>query len=479
MSKPDRSDRGAQFTALPSTADEIRALLKKDDTKSAIDAFDGAVAIGDRGLASEALARVRTGPKTTDYVKKNVLPRMQREFVQKFGAEMTESLQALQEVSAFRLGKRFAQKAISKASGAASFDTVMRGGKSVRVKRDLGGAGGGQFVSQQRAMVQAASRMIRLRRQTARLESEFSQKGGFDKPLPSDPIQRAAEIRKRQLERLRKSAPKKNKKKRSRPEVVVPVAEPRPETATGSRRRPMRTTFAPSSVMRVESHGAGVPKKVIQDEEKVFSGARDALDKLDNIIEVPNPRGGEIPISLKLSGGKAAGVFRIKLNDDGTVNDHIIELSPFSAGDGGVTLWHEFGHVVDWEMLNTDPSDRPFSTLGIQDGGLLDRFWSAVNSTDEFERLKQVAALNIQYNGAMNAEYWLSTREVFARAFAQWVALRTGTFDQLLGHESASDFSVSGPGGFSITASSQWGASDFEPVAKALDELFKELGWMR
>lgn len=479
MSKPDRSDRGAQFTALPSTADEIRALLKKDDTKSAIDAFDGAVAIGDRGLASEALARVRTGPKTTDYVKKNVLPRMQREFVQKFGAEMTESLQALQEVSAFRLGKRFAQKAISKASGAASFDTVMRGGKSVRVKRDLGGAGGGQFVSQQRAMVQAASRMIRLRRQTARLESDFSQKGVFDKPLPSDPIQRAAEIRKRQLERLRKSAPKKNKKKRPRPEVVVPVAEPRPEETTGSRRRPVRTTFAPSSVVRVQSHGSDAPKKIIQDEEKIFANARAALDRLDNIIEVPDPRGGEVPIMLKLDGGTAAGVFRIGLEDDGTVGGHFIELAPDTANDGGVTLWHEFGHLIDWEMFSTDPSRTPFSTTGIQDGGLLAPFWKAVNSTDEFQRLKQVASNNVQLGGAMNVEYWLSTREIFARAFSQWVALRTGSFDHLLGHQISSEFAIYLPNGSLLQASSQWGASDFEPVAKALDELFKGLGWTR
>lgn len=468
MSKPDRSDRGAQFTALPSTADEIRALLKKDDTKSAIDAFDGAVAIGDRGLASEALARVRTGPKTTDYVKKNVLPRMQREFVQKFGAEMTESLQALQEVSAFRLGKRFAQKAISKASGAASFDTVMRGGKSVRVKRDLGGAGGGQFVSQQRAMVQAASRMIRLRRQVGRLEGDLSRTGGFDKPLPSDPIQRAAEIRKRQLERLRKSAPKKDKKKRPRPEVVVPVAEPRPTTQSPSS---STATKKPSELVVIGSEKTK-SRQIAWVRGLVDRGAR----RLDDLLTLPDASRGPINVSFsrasKTVGGQYSGRYV-----DGELVDTKINIPP-TTKDATISFWHEFGHFIDYELFEPGTPD-PTSTRAIEPGGSLAPWWDAVTSSKGFQDFREVMVKYWANSEQMadQAEYWMRVREVWARSFAQWAALRTGAYQDLYNHNSSLVAEVYAPSG-RIEISSQWKADDFEPIAAAMDNLFRELGWL-
>jgi len=92
---------------------------------------------------------------------------------------------AMKEAIAFKRGVSLAKSfggAAKKASGAASFDTIMRGGKSVRVKRDLGGAGGGQFVSFQVAQAQNFAKSVAVNRQVARLRG---------RPEPQTPQYRA------------------------------------------------------------------------------------------------------------------------------------------------------------------------------------------------------------------------------------------------------------------------------------------------
>lgn len=64
-------------------------------------------------------------------------------------------------------------------------------------------------------------------------------------------------------------------------------------------------------------------------------------------------------------------------------------------------------------------------------------------------------------------EYYLRPREMFARAYAQYIALRSGDevmLDQILRRKA--DF----PG-------TQWDDADFGPVAKAFDELFTARRW--
>jgi len=76
---------------------------------------------------------------------------------------------AMKEAVAFKRGVRLAKSAFGAASGAASFDTVMRKGQSVRVKRDLGGEGGGQFVSFQATQAENLKKSVVVGRRVARM----------------------------------------------------------------------------------------------------------------------------------------------------------------------------------------------------------------------------------------------------------------------------------------------------------------------
>ncbi len=78
----------------------------------------------------------------------------------------------MKEAVAFKRGLRLAKSAFGAASGAASFDTVMRKGQSVRIKRDLGGAGGGQFVSFQVAQADNLKKSVVVGRRVARMRGK-------------------------------------------------------------------------------------------------------------------------------------------------------------------------------------------------------------------------------------------------------------------------------------------------------------------
>ena len=75
--------------------------------------------------------------------------------------------------------------------------------------------------------------------------------------------------------------------------------------------------------------------------------------------------------------------------------------------------------------------------------------------------------------------YLLRPDEIFARAFAQWVMLRSG--DDAMNREFAQQRSrmlrTGKPDHFYTPA--QWDDDDFEPVGKAMDALMEEQGWLR
>jgi hypothetical protein len=218
-------------TSLTGSATDAAKKMKGGSLSDAIDAFDSAVALAKttgnttqlRRIASDALNFVRKSDKTTDYMKKNVVPRMREEFSEIFGSDMNESGQTLREVSAYRLGKRFGKAAIAaakgsrqKASGAAKTDIVQRDGKSVSVRRDIGGAGGGQFVNAITAMRQSMQTASSLGRRAERLRRIVgTRETPLFSDLPDDPAARSDEIRRRQIERLRRTGSARGKSKLS------------------------------------------------------------------------------------------------------------------------------------------------------------------------------------------------------------------------------------------------------------------------
>ena len=72
------------------------------------------------------------------------------------------------------------------------------------------------------------------------------------------------------------------------------------------------------------------------------------------------------------------------------------------------------------------------------------------------------------------ASYLLQTHEIWARSYAQYIAVRSG--DKLMLEQLKTMQAVKQHA--SVYYASQWDDDDFEPIAKAIDELFEELGWL-
>lgn len=119
----------------------------------------------------------------------------------------------------------------------------------------------------------------------------------------------------------------------------------------------------------------------------------------------------------------------------------------------------------------------------------LEEWLGAVENTDAYEKLGSATMMEHGTHA-----YLRKPSELFARSFAQWIALRSGderlkqNVDNWLNVPSMYTRDVENWNGVKVPVEAitpnhikyrQWQWDDFEPVAKALDKLFGDLGWLR
>jgi SPP1 gp7 family putative phage head morphogenesis protein len=144
---------------------------------------------------------------------------------------------------------------------------------------------------------------------------------------------------------------------------------------------------------------------------------------------------------------------------------------------GGTPLFtaaHELGHFID--HVGIDPRVK-FPSLGAS--AVLDPWMQAVKNSSAFKTLRDYRANPLaNVDGKLIAispgyiTYALDPRELFARSYSQYIAIRSGDAAMLaeLSRERAG-------GDAPIYLPMQWEDDDFAPIAKAFDEVFSKLGW--
>jgi hypothetical protein len=133
-----------------------------------------------------------------------------------------------------------------------------------------------------------------------------------------------------------------------------------------------------------------------------------------------------------------------------------------------LTAAHEIGHFIDHQAFGTAGM---FSSVN---DALLSKWRAAVESSQATAALKLVKATHSDRNQRNLANYYLSKWEQWARSYAQWVSTRSGNtvmVDQVQKIMTKTD-------GQAYSAS-QWSDADFAPIAEAIDEIFKTLGWLK
>ena len=155
-----------------------------------------------------------------------------------------------------------------------------------------------------------------------------------------------------------------------------------------------------------------------------------------------------------------------------------IEVNKFKTPH--VSLAHEIGHWLDDMAFRTRPKD--FTIQKVRKKGLFavirETFGS---STLEFKKFrdaarKSQAIKDIESDGRLpleSREYLLTDHEIFARAYAQWIAVRSNNGTMKREIKSFQDRFARGE-----IPHVQWMDDDFKAIAKEIDKIFKNRGWL-
>lgn len=132
------------------------------------------------------------------------------------------------------------------------------------------------------------------------------------------------------------------------------------------------------------------------------------------------------------------------------------------------TLSHEIGHFIDHKGL-------PGGWMSSEKHPDLEPWRQAVFNTPEVKGLQRL------YSGSADPavprghiSYLLRKRELWARSYAQWLAQKSG--DPVLMRQLRDILTEEA--GYAFDMRSQWSTESFSPVADAIDELFKKMGWI-
>lgn len=208
--------------------------------------------------------------------------------------------------------------------------------------------------------------------------------------------------------------------------------------------------------------------------------ARALLDR-EAAQAIPTPQGTPVSRALTLPRGVAGAQVRAamalidRLHGDGVLPHLPVKMSTAkgyfgyyrdgdriavsSRGDHhGLTFAHEVGHFLDHRGWG-----GPGWSSATQDAA---QAWR-----DAIAASPSIVGLKAMPGGGLR-NYYLRTHEAWARSYAQWVAVRSG--DPALIAQVAHIRTVGGARGLS-----QWAADEFEPIARAIDNLFDTLGWRR
>lgn len=181
------------------------------------------------------------------------------------------------------------------------------------------------------------------------------------------------------------------------------------------------------------------------------------IDSLHSIGQLP-----KIPVKPSTS-LKFQGRYTYYRNSGQPVE---IALSKVSVNPE-LTMAHEIGHFIDHQAFS-----KVVGYSSISDDLFAD-FRKAVDNSNATVQLKETVRSTRSAAERKLGRYYLDRAEQWARAYAQWTALRSNNsvmIDQVTAILNSKNASYK---------LSQWHDTDFEQIAVAIDSIFKTMGWLK
>lgn len=202
--------------------------------------------------------------------------------------------------------------------------------------------------------------------------------------------------------------------------------------------------------------------------QQLESSARYGLQAVDQVLDVPQGTLSPIPIGQARSNAGYNGQFSYFKNNGKPYQILLKSNGPHPE----LTIIHELGHFIDMDGIGMKGGFAS-STSQLSD-------WkSAVFNSQAYQDLKSIKAVGslLNANGVRipadidYLNYVLTPKELFARSFAQYISTKSG--DTILLQQLDNIRAEIGYG------TVQWSDSDFAPIAKTFDTLFKSIGWLK
>lgn len=213
----------------------------------------------------------------------------------------------------------------------------------------------------------------------------------------------------------------------------------------------------------------GTPKRA----EDALATALQAIDMVHGDGPLPDIKFHKLPAS-------GSNLAFYSPHENSASQPHIA-LRKYDHGE--LSIVHEVGHWLDHMAFGPTASARePFRNAGSgvvfeaklrssfgSYGPEFDAFRQAVKASEAYRFIQSDFRLT-----ASSREYLLSEHELFARAYAQFIAKESG--DPILLRQVEEALAKAAAGSYT---KSQWDWNDFGLVSESIREIFKARGWMR
>lgn len=146
-----------------------------------------------------------------------------------------------------------------------------------------------------------------------------------------------------------------------------------------------------------------------------------------------------------------------------------------------LTFVHEVGHFIDHQGINTADAPAGKFASGSDRTGVMQAWHESVRQSSEYRRLEGLRKQKVfQLQGGSThpvnqkyLKYLLGDDELWARSYAQYITVRSGNAELM------QQLTESLAGRMQTFYPIQWSAAEFEPIAQAMDDIFRKLGWLR
>jgi SPP1 gp7 family putative phage head morphogenesis protein len=228
-----------------------------------------------------------------------------------------------------------------------------------------------------------------------------------------------------------------------------------PEVNKGRKQAVMNSAPAFITSLSLADDFTELPEK----NQQLTDNIKNGINAIDSVLKIRSGRFTKFPIKQSY-GKQEIGALSIDI----TGKPVVMKVSVYSPYPELTTV-HEFGHLFDLEGIGTKGK---YSSLA----GEISQWEIAVENSQAYLNLKRYSKNKTDYEkigyqrifvNKDQINYNLQKDELFARSFAQYIALKSG--DKILLEQINSV--RSGP----IVASYFWSEEDFQPIASAFDRL--------